>query len=201
MNASWASLFLSLAALGNVSCVMYERAADVRVYDPSRVALDMYDGRRVLAVGAERGHVPRFEMDVTRGKEGTIDVGDRTLVGRDGRVSGLDSLAETTTGSELRLPVCMRYHRGGCRPVEVVTPFDNVRTLKEYESPVRFFGFMELVVAGAMVGGGIFAASNQGHQTTTGGALLIGAGGLLGVVAMVQLLASDRDVHSIVDER
>jgi hypothetical protein len=192
MHRGLAPILAGGLALSTPACTLYERAADVKVNDPALVAVEI--GReRVLSPGRGAAAGQAADTSVRRRQDGAIEVNHRTIVGRDGSVSGLDSIEQAEEGETLRLPLCYRYHRGACHGV-ILTPATNVRELREYEEPVRVVGVMELVLAGTAIGFGTLLATRPERQHTSGAGLLITSGAVLAIIGALQTFGASRDV-------
>ncbi len=193
MNDRLAASFVALVLGG---CTLDEHAVDAVLRDPSRVAVQTRDGRTVLEAGRAPTTATVGKLTASRERDGAIVINGRTTVDRHGAVSALDALEDVSTEDGLRLPVCMRYHRGGCRGV-LVTPMDNVKVLREYLEPVRVVGLVELALAGLAIGWGVSLAETS--QTTSGGGLLIGSGTILAIIGAVQTFRPRHHVNAIVE--
>jgi hypothetical protein len=163
-------LGLALAPLVLSGCIASSPHADLTVIDPSKVTITGHSG---------------------------VTAAD--LVGRDGEVSGVQTLdAMGIDGDEVNLPVCWKYHRGGCSHVKLTTPMSNVRLLRERDVPERFVGAAELLYAAGLITAGALLWRGEGQSTESGPALLVTSGGVLAVVGAIQTFRPARTTRTVV---
>jgi hypothetical protein len=193
-----ATLAAVVVVCGANACMPHERAAELALKDPRNAALETRNGERVLARGAARGAIPGSDTDVRRDPDGAIEVDGRTVVGRDGRVYDAGSADRIDRGAELRAPVCFAWRKRGCREITIVTPLENVRSLRAFERPVRFVGIMELLIAGSLLTWGAVTERDPGNQTTSGGAILLTSGTVFAIVGLLQTFGGERNAVTIV---
>lgn len=166
-------------------CVAYGHSVSVGLRDPRLAWVESTSTQKPFEPPKvdEEVVVPGTGETVERAANGAISVQGHTIVASDGAVLYLPrTLAYVAqAGDTVRIPICFRW---GCdKNLIIATATTNVRVFRERDRPLWFVGVAELLFGAGFIVGGRAAWSPK----TSGGAILVTGGVLLGIIGVIQL--------------